>query len=227
MPTPVVLYGEAPRPRQGEVRGRHKSCWESCKTCCGRGGCCRQAPAKFVLQEENGKILRVNLLVSVRGCCSNDSAGLDDEPPEIIFERGLEQLEFMSWMEKLHRISSLRPTVCSDVCTCFSLALFPCFWPRCFKRSGDKVRKWNAALLQWQRDFNHEVLGPLGMFCKTQSRCDVTYDKNGKHRYIERWIAFAVTPEEIAMLQDEPHLIGDVETGCCGCANEHELCIHP
>ena len=63
---------------------------------------------------------------------------------------------------------------------------------------------------------------------RLQSHCDVHYDKNGKHRHIERWLAIALTPEESNKLFLEPHLTGDIEdTQCCGGVDEHMLCMHP
>jgi hypothetical protein len=68
---------------------------------------------------------------------------------------------------------------------------------------------------------------------KSQSRCDAIYvsDGNGsvrKERHIERWFAFALTPEEAAKLKNEPHVVGDIENcSCCGGTNEYELCMHP
>lgn len=214
-------------PPGAEIRGRRVGCWKACVTCCSRGGCCRQAPAKFVVEQESGTIVRINLIISVRGCCKNEGSGLNDDAPEALFESGLSPLEFSKWMLKLEQLSSLRNTICQDVCACFGYALLPCLWFSCCKRTAANVRKWNTALMDWQSEFSSTVLKPLGMYCKTQSRCDVTYDKNGKHRYIERWVAFALTPEESERLKLEPHLQGDIETGCCGGVNEMELCVHP
>ncbi len=87
---------------------------------------------------------------------------------------------------------------------------------------------WNAKLVEWQNRFNEKELKSLGMYIKTQSRCDVHYDDKGKHRSIECWLAFALTPEESEKLKNEPHLFGDTENAtCCNGVNEEECCMHP
>ena len=73
-----------------------------------------------------------------------------------------------------------------------------------------------------------QVLEPKGAFCKTQSLCWVTHGPKGeKQRHFERWLAVAVSQEGIQQLKSEPHLFGDIESGCCGGVNEHDCCIHP
>ena len=82
--------------------------------------------------------------------------------------------------------------------------------------------------MDWQRRFNEASLLPKGMFVKTQSHCSVWYDKDGKHRVQERWLAFALNPSEAERLQKEPHLTGDIEgSNCWGHPDEHTLAIHP
>ena len=71
------------------------------------------------------------------------------------------------------------------------------------------------------------ALQQRGMAVKTQSHCDVSYDKDGKHRHIERWIAFAMNQVEAERLMREPHLTGDVERGSCGGPDEAVLVLHP
>ncbi len=95
------------------------------------------------------------------------------------------------------------------------------------------MEKWSAAFREWQDQFNRQILENCGIFVKTQSRCDAVYvsDQKGgtrKERHIEQWLAFALTPEEVAKLKNEPHVVGDIQDcGCCGGANESELCMHP
>ena len=52
--------------------------------------------------------------------------------------------------------------------------------------------------------------------------------KGEKQRHFHRWLAVALTPQSIAQLKAEPHLMGDIENhACCNGVNEHECCIHP
>ncbi len=63
---------------------------------------------------------------------------------------------------------------------------------------------------------------------KTQSYCFVTRGGRGeKHRHISRWISFALTPEHVELLRQEPTIFGDIESGCCGGPDERTLTIHP
>lgn len=127
------------------------------------------------------------------------------------------------------RFKTLRSTMCKDICCVLCVwAWLPCFWPHCCRKRAAEVVEWNKELVEWQLAFNRQVLEPKGHFVKTQSHCDVTYDKNGKHRYIERWISFALNPEESERLRNEPHITGDIEdTTCCKGYDEKELCLHP
>jgi len=109
----------------------------------------------------------------------------------------------------------------------FILTLGLCCKRMCNERKRH-LSEWDTAMRKWQADFNEE-LNPLGMSVKTQSNCVVTRGGNGeKQRHIERWFAFALTPEEGEKLAQEPHLKGDIEDHtCCGGVNENDLCMHP
>eukprot|EP01041_Mallomonas_annulata_P005866 gene5866-11846_t len=193
------------------------SCLCLCE-CCKRGGCCRQAPRK-IIHDPDGKVLRINLLYNHVGCCFRSEAGIDDDIPNELLQNGLTQFDVQEWIyEKLKACSATRAP-CFLTCICLPV--------RCCGGLRREILESDAMLRQWQKDFNSSVLMHKGMFVKTQSRCDVTYDKNGKHRHIERWISFAMTPEEIEILKNEPHLIGDIEHGCCGLPPEEDLCLHP
>ncbi len=202
--------------------------------CCERGGCCRQAPVKLVhATGEDGRIVRVNLLYATKGCCSNSGTGLLDEPPEELFVNGFRRDSFDEWIGRLESIRHLMNPCCLDLCCVSLLLCLPCFCP-CFCSQAKKdTAKWNAAFQDWQDQFNRQILENCGIFVKTQSRCDAVYvsDANGssrKERHIERWLAFALTPAEVAKLKNEPHVVGDIENwGCCGGTNESELCMHP
>ncbi len=206
----------------------------SCCGCCERGGCCRQAPQKLVhTAGEDGRIVRVNLLYEPSGCYSNSGNGLADEPPDELFINGFRRDSFDDWIGRLEAMRSLRSTCCFD-CWCIScLICLPCFIP-CFCSKGKKsIEAWDASFRAWQDGFNTQILGNCGMFVKTQSKCDVIFVPDGKggvrkQRYIERWLAFALTPEEVAKLKSEPHMVGDIENcSCCGGVNESDLCMHP
>lgn len=204
------------RPRRGVSSG----------CCCGRGGCWRQAPPKLVMLDEES-VSRVNLLFSVQGCFSNAGRGIYDDPPPELFAVGLRIQDFDERIARLDSIRKMRRSCCGDCMSFVGVCLLPCFWrSRCVRRRHE-IEAWDHELRAWQRDFNREVLQPLGMFVKTQSRCDVMQDRNGRHRRIERWLAFSLTPDDSAVLESEPHLFGDIEGPCCGGYDEHDVCVHP
>ncbi len=179
---------------------------------------------------EDARIIRVNLLYEPKGCCSNSGSGLADEPPEVLFINGFRRDSFEEWIGRLKAIRKIRRTCLYDFC-CFNFLLFvPCFCT-CFCALGRKgIAKWDAALREWQDGFNRQILEECGMFVKTQSKCDATYvndaDGRKKIRSTKRWLAFALTPEDVAKLKREPHLMGDIDENSCG-INENELCMHP
>ena len=74
---------------------------------------------------------------------------------------------------------------------------------------GEEVHQWDKELRAWQAAFNKEILGPKGLFMKTQSYCYVTHGQNGeKHRHINRWLSFALTPGHISA--EEPTVFGEI-----------------
>eukprot|EP00762_Andalucia_godoyi_P008353 ANDGO_07380.mRNA.1 hypothetical protein EMIHUDRAFT_124914 len=207
---------------QQEEQQQHRS---GC--CCARGGCCRQAPPK-VLVYANGELKRVNVLYKAVGCFSNSGTGLEPQIPDELFENGLTPEVFEEWAAKLEDIRAIRVSGCGQLARCMLfLVALPCFCRRECGKMRANIEEWDSAFRNWQSDFNTEVLEALGMFVKTQSKCDVFYDRNGKHRIVERWLAFAMNPTDAEILRAEPHLAGDIESGCCGGPNEHELCMHP
>ena len=123
------------------------------------------------------------------------------------------------------------------MCCCITglIAFSPCLLIPCYcvcKAIAKENREWDKAFRAWQDDFNNQILQNCGIFVKTQSRCDAVYiseqGRTRKERHIERWLAFALTPEEVAKLKAEPHEVGDIEDcKCCGGSDEHELCMHP
>lgn len=90
------------------------------------------------------------------------------------------------------------------------------------------VKVWNCRLLAWQNEFN-KVLEPLGIFCKSRSEHLIEGQESFIAPRIARWIAFALSPEEIESLKVEPHLSGICETGCVLCCEDDEshYCMHP
>jgi hypothetical protein len=155
-----------------------------------------------------------------------------DEPPPELFVNGFRRDTFDEWIQRLEAIRGLRSTCCFDCCCLTSIIVLPCFIP-CFCAYGRKsIETWDKALRSWQDDFNNQILQHCGIYVKTQSRCVAVYVSTGqgvsKQRYTERWLAFALEPEEVAKLKAEAHVSGDIEDcGCCRGANESELCMHP
>lgn len=150
--------------------------------------------------------------------------------PAALAAKGITQSEWEEWTgSKMKTASSGRTSACCEVAVCLAVSSFaPCFIYCMCTQAKAEVEQWNQQLLQWQNDFNAEVLMPKGVFAKSQSKCTVTYGPKGeKQRHAERWFAFSLTPDETQKLQGEPHLTGDIETGCCGGVDERELCIHP
>lgn len=193
--------------------------------CCARGGCCRQAPPK-IIPGPDGKAVRVNLLFDL-GCCDHGK-GVTDILPGELFANGLREAVVADWLAKLPAINSKRPTKCGGCMSCFfTFLVCPCFIGQWCRAQAKNVKAWDDDMRFWQEQFNKIELERINHYIKTQSRCDVTYDKDGKKRHIERWIAIALNAEESAKLKAEPHMVGDIETGCCGGPNETECCMHP
>ena len=202
--------------------------------CC--GGCCQQAPQ--MIEHANGgdgDVVRINLLFVPQDFCSSEGSGLLDEPPKELFQNGFARATYDEWTEKLHKIKKIRASKCKDLCGCLLCVTFSCFTYYFCKARKSEISAWDKALRAWQYDFNSQVLNLYGIYVKTKSSCSATYGAIAlatgiprKDWYIERWIAFALEPEEITKLKSEPYLSGDIEDfGCCGGANESELCMHP
>jgi len=201
--------------------------------CCEQGGCCTYSPPKKVV-DESGRVCRINLSYRTRGCCCGDFGGLRSEDVEVmpaeVSELGLSQMtwdHYVNSHDGLYQAQQHRQpfVVCCPVATLLILSIV--MIPFLCKLAKPKIMRWDAALREWQSNFNRE-LHRYGMFIKTQSHCMAWYDRNGKHRVIERWVSIALTPAEANRLALEPHLTGDIEnTKCCGGVDEHELCMHP
>jgi hypothetical protein len=217
--------------------GSRNSCCPCCTDCCARGGYFRQAPAKFITDVDH-RPLRINLIFNKEGC--NKPGGLDDSIPDELFATGLDRKVATEYLHQgLTNANAPSNCCCAAMCVT-SVVLF--FWVpgilcACCAAGKREADDWNDRMLRWQNDFNSQVLQPRGMYCKTQSKCDAVYvyQSNGngagstrKERYTERWIAFAMNPEEANLLYNEPHVFGDLEdwTCCCG-VDEKRYCAHP
>ena len=207
-----------------EVRGepRPNCCLQlfSC-SCSERGGCCNQYPAQVVVTQD-GAVQRVNLIVRAQACCSNADTGVvDSVPPEL--SSFLAQPDAQRFISELRDIGQLRSTACFEGSRGLVCLFLPCMWPWLWGRIATEVKRWNDALLDWQRRFNAEVLQPRGMLVKTQSHAV----QGSKSRHVESWIAFAMNPTESARLANEPHLTGDIKHGDCGGMDETDLVLLP
>ena len=179
----------------------------------------------------------MNLLVSNRECCGSSKGLIDDLPPDL-FVRGLENERAAIedyFRVKLPVVNAGNSSYCASL-SCV-IGLLPVIWipgVLCAICSCAKAehQAWDTKLRQWADALNRNILFRYGMLIKPQSRCDAVwvFDGNGGHkeRYIERWMAIALTPEESAKLASEPHLIGDIEDcTCCSGSNEYSYIMHP
>ena len=136
-------------------------------------------PKKIEHAMDKSSVVRVNLLIEVKGCCSNAGTGLIDEPPPELFQSGLQRYNFDQWIERLEGIRKLRSTDCFDLTIC--CCVFPlcsCLIPCIIKSSRALIEKWDQVLRQWQNDLNQQALAPCGIFAKTQSPCIVGNENN-------------------------------------------------
>ena len=184
------------------------------------------APAKLV-HGEGGRIVRVNLQYDAKGCCSNSGSGLAEEPPEELFINVFRRDSFDEWIGRLESVRSLTGACCPGlICLSFLMCL-PCFCPCVCSQIKKETQQWDKAMREWQDEFNRQILEKCGLFVKTQSRATVTEGNEGSsNKNIDRWLAFALTPEDVIALKSEPHVFGDIGQGCGG-VNESELCMHP
>ena len=225
-PLPHELNGDAP---------------PGCCLCC---KCGRNMPARYKEDRDNDTIVRLNIPVYGLGCCSSDMLAKGDmeNTPYLLANMGLSDEE---WQRRIKALQKIKDNS-GFVGDCWGItkkiifgALFffilPFWLPGFCKRRVERLDRWDEAMRKWQNDWNVEGLERLGIFVKTQSNCWVTYGGKGeKHRHYERWLAFSLTPNEKILLENEVHMMGDVENweNCCpqcGCQgpNENKLCWHP
>ena len=157
--------------------------------------------------------------------CSGTNGGLweQDLPPELLQRLTVQELQ--PWLEELRRTSEERHLSGVSFCLGMLCIFLPGMWCLCcwwIKRSD---RRWSSALNDWQQRLNAELLIPRGLYVKTQSYCtsaaNYTIEGGSDSRHISRWVAFALTPQEMLILQREPHLSGNVEE------RESAFMLHP
>eukprot|EP00237_Pycnococcus_provasolii_P003753 CAMPEP_0119205572 /NCGR_PEP_ID=MMETSP1316-20130426/39952_1 /TAXON_ID=41880 /ORGANISM="Pycnococcus provasolii, Strain RCC2336" /LENGTH=262 /DNA_ID=CAMNT_0007201961 /DNA_START=483 /DNA_END=1271 /DNA_ORIENTATION=- len=194
-------------------------------------GC--EAPPRE-LQTPDGRTVRLNILFKHVTCCGEGGGVAESDakrPPSSLAGR-VDEAAWRDFMgRQLMDTVKLRTDGCGMCLLCFTGIVFTlglgllC----CCEKWSKEVMEWDAALRDWQRRFNEQVLSPAGAMAKTQSNCVVTGSGRDRQRYIQRWIAIATTPETIASLQQEAHLYGDIQSGCCGIhwCDEHQFCVHP
>jgi len=133
--------------------------------------------------------------------------------PEELEQRGLTQATWLAWVEELAAVQRKAPDCCVDVWCCIltsGISLCTC-------RTVASRRAYWDGLTEWQNRFNRQELERLGIFCKTQSHSVMVHTGDGKQqRVTTAWIAFALNPDTVAALRQEPHNTGAVGP-CCGC----------
>eukprot|EP00397_Hematodinium_sp_SG-2012_P056638 GEMP01070088.1.p1 GENE.GEMP01070088.1~~GEMP01070088.1.p1 ORF type:complete len:228 (+),score=44.23 GEMP01070088.1:84-767(+) len=220
--------------------------------CCVQGGSCRKSPAR-VIKNDNGGVVRINVLYYGRAWCCGPRNGVSEKdaltcPEEVVAAEQINRnshLEAGQYNDEHGREMELRvkqiwkdfmgpqgallevqrkhlkvgrlPQCCFDT-NCGILLLVVTVGlccPMFCKNRKKKVMAWDADMRVFLRDFN-EKLKDLGMWVKPQSRDD------------ERWLAFALTPEDGVKLEGEPHVFGWIKNDeCWGGVNENECCMRP
>lgn len=195
--------------------------------CCAPGGCCVGSPSRKLFNSQ-GELVRVNVPYVPLGWCGPSKGVLrkDLVVPRELAARGLTQERWEYWIDQLSEAQKHRASCC---CTCISrytCILLPCFASCICSKYKEQVEDWSRELFDWQVRFNSE-LAKLGIFVKTKSVCFVYRDLKGNHRNRFRWLAFSFEQADTQMLQNEPHMSGDVVTGCCGGPSEWNCPMHP
>ena len=161
-----------------------------------------------IIASPDGTVQRVHLRLKVTSFLFPDTTRLaGDLPFELLSV--LPEAELRRYLDELRTIGRLRSPILRYCLTCR-------FWG---PMQAD-VRRWSAALDEWQRRMNRDFLEPRQMQVMTQSRCVVIRGR-GARRDTEHWLAFAMTQWEADRLLEEPYLLGDVADWKEG------LTIHP
>jgi len=135
--------------------------------------------------------------------------GINDKdlfiPPESLQALGLTVEIWARQMDELQRVQQMQmpkwKKATAIVCTLGFAAL------------SKKVRgvDYQNALKDWQAEFNHDVLEPLGLHCKTQSHIHGFMFWNGQcmqySEIVSSWFAIAVGSEAVAALKQQDHLL--------------------
>ncbi|EOD08918.1 hypothetical protein EMIHUDRAFT_124914 [Emiliania huxleyi CCMP1516] len=203
--------------------------------CCEPGGCCGPPtpPTQDIGPDGHVSILRVKYTDA--DCCSHSlpfKAEFMNACPPQLRQAGVTDGEWAHWAGRLYKeVNLIKPQKCSFICWAslvVMLATLCLIAPLCCAEHRKTIMAWDAAFRSWQAEFNAQVLQPKGIFCKSQSLCWVTRGPKGeKQRHYHRWIAFAFSADAVGNLMHQPHLMGDIESGCCGGPNEFECCMHP
>lgn len=193
-----------------------------------------------LLVDKNSKLKntdeRLSISYYIRGWTTTCDP-FDDElmrnVPVKLAEKGVSQGEWTEFVQKLKAINATQHSACYEIscgilCLPFYMML-PCICCPILRRD---MMAFDTQLREWQSEFNTRVLEPKGIFCKTQSICFAYHESKPdgsteKRRFTERWISFALSAQEAALLREEPHVTGDIESwSCLGGVNEQELCMH-
>jgi len=183
-------------------------------------------------------VVRVNMKYQTMGC-TRPVLGFQPEQikriQDVMGQRGVDPGELEYWFEERLRVVQENVNVCCPDtlwCLVFPLMLF-CL-PYVCRRRLEKVEKWDRALRDWQDDMNRQLLRPRGMMVKTQSKSRVEYFEGERRKHVARWFAIALTEEEAAKLELEPHVWGTSDVVACSCCCfmphkvvEGDLCCHP
>lgn len=192
-------------------------------------GCSRQA--KILLGREGSGPVRLLLRVALDPeCCSHGPFFYVEDVgvPEELCKRGLTKEVWGQWMMKLRALRrSTLPVGCHPVRWAFQLGeLLTLGTLSCCVAPPGK-RRFLDELAGWQAGFN-EPLSKLGLAVKTQSFAWGTSVAGRRFEKMLSWLTFALTPEESDLLGGEPHLFGEVRSGCCapGPLDETDQPIH-
>jgi hypothetical protein len=172
--------------------------------CCLKGGCCYELP-------EDTKE-RVFFEFTVSACCcgtpsnygfGEDFKGAGQGPPDELRGLGISRAKWIEYMEKLEPLHKQAPTECWKIIVAM---LTCCIIPCCV--FPDSWGVFHADLKTWQDEFNEKILKPKGAFVKTFCSATVHHNNGKANRVETSYIAFAMTPAEAVIMEQEPHLLG-------------------
>ena len=196
---------------------------------------CSSKPSPPRVDNVDGVDQRIYVSFKVEGYCTGSYPLSEDDMQSIpvqLFNNGVTEEQWIDHVQRLCKVNKMRYGYCSLYCPGIVVAFtLPFCLPLFCRRDAQFIKAWDDALRKWQDDFNYECLIPLGMFCKTQSNSWSSYGGNNEEsRHFDRWIAFALTPENVVKLKMETHLRGSIDdcySRYCGAYPESKCCIHP